>query len=328
MTYAATVVIPTYNRRAMVREAVESVLAQRGASFELIVIDDGSSDGTYRELSRLASERGSIEGAEMRIERTENRGPAAARNLGGALARASLLAFLDSDDLWHPDKLVRQIEFMRANPALAISQCQEIWIRNGRRVNPGRRNLKRAGHIFIDSLRTCLVSPSAVILRTDLFRALGGFDETMAGAEDYDLWLRVLIDHEIGLQDEFLVTHRAGHSDQLSATIPALDRFRILALAKLLAQPRLGGERRDAAADVLAEKCKIYARGLRRRGRSDEASFFDRVAERALGVWKARADESLAREITAICKMVSAEQTVGAGRGVRASMPGQGPLPN
>ncbi|HYB90262.1 MAG TPA: glycosyltransferase family 2 protein [Candidatus Binataceae bacterium] len=324
MTYAVTVVIPTYNRRVMVREAVESVLAQRGASFELIVIDDGSGDGTYEDLSCLASERSGVAGAAIRIERTKNRGPAAARNLGAALARAPLLAFLDSDDLWHPDKLARQIEFMRANPAVAISQCQEIWIRNGRRVNPGRRHLKRAGDIFIESLRTCLVSPSAAIVRTDLFRAAGGFDATMAAAEDYDLWLRLLVDREIGLQDEFLVTRRAGHSDQLSAATPALDRFRILALAKLLASPVLCFDRRDAAAGVLAEKCRIYAKGLKRRGRRDEAGFFDRVAARALSAWRAHAEESLLSAIASICKIVSGEQTDGEGFDV--SMAGQGPF--
>ena len=127
------------------------------------------------------------------------------------MARAPLIAFLDSDDLWAPDKLHRQLAFMREFPDCVISQTAEIWIRDGRRVNPGLRHLKRAGDIFLDSLRTCLISPSAVIMRTELFRALGGFDEDFAAAEDYDLWLRILVDHEVGLLDEPLVTRRAGH---------------------------------------------------------------------------------------------------------------------
>ena len=127
------------------------------------------------------------------------------------MARAPLIAFLDSDDLWAPTKLERQLAFMRANPDCAISQTNEIWIRNGRRVNPGVRHRKRAGDIFIDSLRTCLISISATMMRTDLFRALGGFDQVMAAAEDYDLWLRILVEHEAGLLDEPLVTRRGGH---------------------------------------------------------------------------------------------------------------------
>jgi glycosyltransferase involved in cell wall biosynthesis len=268
-----SVVIPTYNRRAMLLEAIDSVLAQSNQSFELIVVDDGSTDGTDEHLTRL--------GKTVRIERIDRRGPAAARNRGGALASAPLIAFLDSDDLWAPTKLERQLAFMRANPDCAISQTNEVWIRNGRRVNPGLRHRKRAGDIFIDSLRTCLISMSATIMRTELFRSLTGFDESMLAAEDYDLWLRILIDHEAGLLDEPLVTRRAGHPDQLSATTPALDRFRILALTKLLADDRLSQARRTAVVKVLVEKCRIYAGGLKRRGRIDQARHYESIVDQA-----------------------------------------------
>jgi glycosyltransferase involved in cell wall biosynthesis len=255
----------------MLLEAVDSVLAQSTQSFELIVIDDGSTDGTAEQLTRLDQT--------IRFERIEHGGPAAARNRGVALAHAPLLAFLDSDDLWAPTKLERQLAFMHDNPGCAISQTDEIWIRNGRRVNPGVRHRKRAGDIFIDSLRTCLISMSATMMRTDLFLSLGGFDETMLAAEDYDLWLRILIDHEAGLLDEPLVTRRGGHCDQTSARIPAIDRFRILALVKLLADDRLSLVRRTAVIEVLAEKCRIYAGGLARRGRIDQARFYERIAD-------------------------------------------------
>jgi len=281
MTPEVSVIIPTFNRCAMLREAIDSVLAQSTPAFELIVIDDGSTDGTAEHLARLA------ETIRIKIERIEHRGPSAARNRGAALARAPLIAFLDSDDLWSPAKLERQIAFMRDNPGCAISQTREIWIRNGRRVNPGYRHRKRAGDIFVDSLRTCLIGMSSVMIRTDLFRSSGGFDEHMAAAEDYDLWLRILIDHEAGLLDEPLVTRRGGHPDQLSATTPALDRFRILALAKLLSDYRLSPARRNSAVEVLAEKCRIYARGLLRRGRIDEARPYESVADQARG-WDAR----------------------------------------
>jgi glycosyltransferase involved in cell wall biosynthesis len=271
MTPEVSIIIPTYNRRAMLLEAIDSVLAQSNQSFELIVVDDGSTDGTAEHLTRL--------GKAVRVERIDHRGPAAARNRGVALARAPLIAFLDSDDLWAPTKLERQLAFMRANPDCAISQTNEIWIRNGRRVNPGLRHRKRAGDIFIDSLRTCLISMSATMMRTELFRSLTGFDESMLAAEDYDLWLRILIDHEAGLLDEPLVTRRAGHPDQTSATTPALDRFRILALTKLLADDRLSPARRTAVVEVLVEKCRIYAGGLTRRGRIDQARLYESIVE-------------------------------------------------
>jgi glycosyltransferase involved in cell wall biosynthesis len=273
MTPEVSIIIPTYNRRAMVLEAIDSVLAQSAPVFELIVIDDRSTDGTDEHLKRL--------GKAIRFERIEHSGPAAARNRGVALAGAPLIAFLDSDDLWAPTKLERQIAFMRENPGCAISQTDEIWSRNGRRVNPGARHRKRAGDIFIDSLRTCLISMSATIMRADLFRSLGGFDEIMTAAEDYDLWLRILVDREAGLLDEPLVTRRGGHPDQTSATTPALDRFRILALTKLLADDRLSPQRRAAVVEVLAEKCRIYSGGLARRGRIDQARLYECVADQA-----------------------------------------------
>jgi glycosyltransferase involved in cell wall biosynthesis len=278
MTPEVSVIIPTYNRRAMLLEAIDSVFAQTTEAFELIVIDDGSTDSTAQHLKRL--------GRTIRIERVEHRGPAAARNRGVELAQAPLIAFLDSDDLWAPTKLERQLAFMRANPDCAISQTDEIWIRNGRRVNPGMRHRKRAGDIFIDSLRTCLISMSATMMRTDLFRLLGGFDEIMMAAEDYDLWLRILIDHEAGLLNEPLVTRRGGHPDQTSATTPAIDRFRILALAKLLADDRLSPMRRAAVVEVLAEKSRIYAGGLTRRGRIDQARLYQGIADQAQN-WRA-----------------------------------------
>src|SRR5208282_4957480 len=277
MTPEVSVIIPTYNRWAMLPDAIDSVLAQRSVAFELIVIDDGSTDATTEteHPARLVEQyAGTIR---IEIDRIDHRGPAAARNRGVALARAPLIAFLDSDDLWSPTKLEHQLAFMSANPGCAISQTNEIWMRNGRRVNPGVRHRKRAGDIFVESLRTCLISVSAVLMRTELFRARGGFDELMTAAEDYDLWLRILIDHEAGLLDEPLATRRGGHPDQTSATTPALDRFRILALTKLLADERLSASRRTAAIEVLGEKCGIYAGGLRRRGRIDEARLYERV---------------------------------------------------
>jgi len=289
-----SVIVPTYNRRAMVREAVASVLAQRDAHFELIVVDDGSTDGTSEMLSGLSR---------VTVERTERRGPAAARNHGVALASAPLIAFLDSDDLWAPDKLVRQLAFMREFPDCAISQTDEVWIRDGRRVNPGLRHLKRAGDIFLDSLQTCLISPSAVILKTDLFRALGGFDEDLAAAEDYDLWLHILVDHEAGLLDEPLVTRRAGHHDQLSSSIPAIDRFRAISLMKLLASERLSRLRREAVTEVLTEKCRILAKGAWHRGRTAESDKYEDAATCAPR-WRIGPDDALLRMTAAMREIV------------------------
>jgi glycosyltransferase involved in cell wall biosynthesis len=283
MNPEVSVIIPAYNRRRMLREAVSSVIVQTEAVWELIVVDDGSTDGTIDDL-RCGELAGMLSSApstcRIVLERTAQRGPAAARNRGVALATAEYVAFLDSDDLWAPDKLRRQLAFMRAHPRYPLVQTQELWMRDGRRVNPGRRHQKRAGDLFEPSLRLCLISCSATMMSAALFREMGGFDEKMRACEDYDLWLRILNRHPVGLLDELLVTRRAGHPDQLSAG-PALDRYRIRALIKLLAGCELTPQREKAVAEVLAEKCAIYGNGLKRRARLDEFDIYRDLAHSA-----------------------------------------------
>jgi glycosyltransferase involved in cell wall biosynthesis len=284
-----SVVIPVWNR-AIAGASVESALAQRGVDFELIVVDDGSTDYRVAQLAETYARD-----PRFRMIRIEHRGPGAARNAGVAIANSALIAFLDSDDLWAPEKLEKQLRLMQQNPQYRISQCQEYWIREGVRVNPGRRHLKRAGDIFVESLRTCLVSPSTVIMERALFDEVGRFDEDFRAAEDYDLWLRILLDHQVALLDELLAT-RHGHKDQLSRTVVAIDRYRVLALMKLLRDERLRAERRAAVVEVLIEKIKIYAHGLRRRGRDAEANLNDQIARNAPR-WAERPDSALAEAI-------------------------------
>jgi glycosyltransferase involved in cell wall biosynthesis len=290
----------------MLGDAAASVLAQRGVHLELIVVDDGSQDQSSARVGLMAENSRAVSGHPIRILRIENAGPGAARNAGVATARAAFIAFLDSDDVWAPNKLMHQLERMQQVPGCVISQTEEIWLRNGRRVNPGRRHLKRSGDLFIESLRTCLISPSAVMMSTSLFRRLGGFDEDMRAAEDYDLWLRVLVDYPVELLHEPLVTRRAGHPGQLSATIPAIDRFRILALLKLLARLDLDPERRRAVGEALIEKCHVYGTGAARRGRCEEAYFVRRLADTAAQAWSKSPDFVLQQAIDELRRRVTA----------------------
>ncbi|MGD8367122.1 MAG: glycosyltransferase [Desulfobacterales bacterium] len=268
---SVSVVLPVHNRRRWIEEAVESVAAQTLTDFELIAVDDGSTDGTGEILSRYESR--------LRLIRQENRGVSAARNRGVAEARGRWIAFIDSDDLWRPEKLALQTAFFQNRPDARICQTEEIWVRNGIRVNPGRRHQKPSGDIFIPSLSLCLVSPSAVMMEKALFEEIGGFDESLPAAEDYDLWLRISARHPVHLIEEPLVVKRGGHADQLSRT-PGIDRYRIRALEKILDSGELTAARRRAAAAVLREKCAIYAGGCRKRGRTAEAQRYEALAER------------------------------------------------
>ncbi|MDR1486894.1 MAG: glycosyltransferase [Deltaproteobacteria bacterium] len=249
-----SVVIPTYNRCWCLNRSVGSVLAQTGVDFELIVVDDGSSDQTHEFLKPLASE-----GRLKLISNKERLGVSSARNLGIKAAEGAFIALLDSDDEWLKDKLFLQKQYMDQNPAIMISQCRERWIRNGRRVNPGIKHVKKQGDIFEASLKLCLISPSAVIIRKTLLDEVGLFDETLPSAEDYDLWLRIAKSHKVGLLDEELAIRYAGHDDQLSNE-PGLDRYRIRALKKLL-NSRLTASQRSLAAEELRRRRKVYEAG-------------------------------------------------------------------
>jgi len=160
-----------------------------------------------------------------------------------------------------------------------ICQTEEIWVRNGRRVNPGKRHRKRGGMIFEPSLDLCLVSPSAVMVRRELFQCVGFFDEGLPACEDYDLWLRVSSRYAVHLIDIPLIVKRGGHPDQLSRTA-GLDKFRISAIVKLLGSDRLSIEQRRAAVRTLKRKCTVYAGGCRKRGRMTEAEHFEQLAQK------------------------------------------------
>jgi len=265
-----SVIIPAYNRCQMLKQAVDSVLSQDFTDFELIVSDDGSTDNT-QEMLRAYGNR-------ILVIRQENKGVSAARNRGIVSASGDLIAFLDSDDLWMPEKLSEQVAFFNANPDGLICQSEEIWIRNGVRVNPKKKHRKLSGMIFEASLLLCLVSPSAVMMRRSLFDEVGLFDETLPACEDYDLWLRIGCRYPIFLIDIPLIVKRGGHSDQLSAE-PGLDKFRIQSLKKILKSGMLSTEQCTAAVKVLKEKCSVYAGGCLKRGREDEALYYKRLAE-------------------------------------------------
>ncbi len=258
-----SVVIPTFNRRDMLLEAVESVLAQSWRDFELLVVDDGSTDGTAAALAPYLDR--------ITLVTQGNRGVSAARNRGVAASRGELIAFLDSDDLWHPEKLAVQVNYLAAFRRAALCHTEEVWIRHGTRVNPRLRHAKAEGPAFTRLLRESLISPSSVLIRRATLQEAGGFDETLPACEDYALWLKIARRHQIHLIDRPLVTKRGGHPDQLSRTVWGLDRFRVKVLRELASDPTLPPPERDAVRRVLAEKCRILAGGSRRRGREDEA---------------------------------------------------------
>ncbi|MBA3018056.1 MAG: glycosyltransferase [Proteobacteria bacterium] len=269
-----SVIIPTYNRGWAIKEAIDSVLAQDFTDFELIVVDDGSTDNTQDILNSYKED--------IIVLHQENKGVSAARNRGIASASGQYIAFLDSDDLWLPQKLSTQVDFFNTNPDALICQTEEKWIRNGMFANPKKRHRKLSGNIFEQSLYLCLVSPSAVMMKRSLFEKAGMFDETLSACEDYDMWLRVSCRYPVYLIDTPLIIKRGGHADQLSRT-SGQDRYRIQSLKKIIESNLLTDEQTMSALKVLKEKCAIYANGCLKRGRKDKALHYNDLAESCLG---------------------------------------------
>lgn len=272
-------IIPTYNRAQYLGRAVDSVLAQRRTCGELIVVDDGSTDDTAALIERVATE--SV--VPVRLVRQENLGAAAARNLGIRMARYPLLAFLDSDDWWLPDKLSRQAAAMIARPEVLIAHTREIWFRRGQGVNQKKKHDPPCGNIFTASLRMCMVGMSTVMARRELFDRYGLFDETLPCCEDYEFWLRVGCRDAFLLVPEALTGKEGGRPDQLSVIHRmGMDTFRIRALCRLLDANVLDpGQRHEAVAE-LARKCTIYGQGCVKHGRPEEGKCYLTLAAQYL----------------------------------------------
>lgn len=267
---AVSVVIPVHNRAWAIRRAVDSVIAQKSQPVEIIVVDDASTDDT-RDLLKAYGQKITV------ISQTENKGVSAARNLGILHASGNWIALLDSDDQWKEDRLSHQIAYLKKNPFYEILQCDEIWIRNGKRVNKRRYHEKKEGWIWADSLERCMISPSCVMISKKLLEKHGLFDMLMPACEDYDLWLRITRQHLVGLNPEADVVRYGGHSDQLSSRYRAMDRFRVYAILKSLEHEQQDDFRMKLEQAALS-RLSILAAGAGKRGRHVEVQMYNRTA--------------------------------------------------
>jgi len=250
-----SVIIPTYNRVCVVERAIESVLNQTVPPTELIVVDDGSTDSTADVLAAF--------GTSIIVIRQANGGVSAARNTGIRHARYEWLSFLDSDDYWLPSKLEDQITYLAQHPHLRVCQSGDIWIRNGRRVNPRNVHQKGDGWIFHLCLPRCVVSSSDVILHRSVLDDVGVFDESLPACEDYDLYLRIAKGYQIGLVPQVGTVKHGGHEDQLSRAFWGMDRFRVKALMKLL-RTDLTEQQQHATLVTLEKKLRVLIKGGRK----------------------------------------------------------------
>lgn len=271
METGVSVIIPVFNRPSFLKEAIDSVLNQSFKNYEIIVVDDGSTDSTPNIIDSY--------GDSIKKIWQDNKGVSAARNAGIRASSHDLIAFLDSDDLWMSEKLECQVSFFDNHPEALVCQTEELWVRRGKRVNPCNKHKKPSGSIFQQSLDLCLVSPSAVMLKKSVFEKIGLFNERFPACEDYDLWLRISCTIPIYLLEETMVIKRGGHGDQLSS-MPCLDKYRILSIAGIIDSGRLDVSQKEAATKVLSDKCRIYSSGCLKRGKDEEAYEFMDLASK------------------------------------------------
>ena len=243
-----SVIIPTYNRYELLKRALISVFAQTHQPKEVIVVDDGSTDNT----SQIKKDFPNI----IYIYQ-KNKGVSSARNIGIKASTCSYIAFLDSDDEWHEDKLNIQVNFHKNNKDILISYTDELWIRNNEIVKIPKKFVKHGGEIFKECLSHCIIAPSATLIHKSLLDEVGLFDESLEVCEDYDLWLRIAVKNEIGLVDEKLITKHAGHEDQLSFKYWGMDRYRVIALEKLLNCE----DKKQQIKEILIQKYKLLLKG-------------------------------------------------------------------
>lgn len=261
-----SVIIPTYNRATTLEDAIESALNQTFRNFELLIVDDGSTDHTTQLVEKYHST------AKYLLQ--TNKGVAAARNTGIQNSQGKLICFLDSDDRWAKNKLELQVELMTSNPRIKICYTDETWIRGGVRVNQKKYHQKYSGWIYQRCLPLCIISCSSAMIHRDVFDRVGLFDESMIVCEDYDLWLRISRRFPISLIPIPLIIKYGGHRDQLSLRYLGMDVFRIKSLEKILAENGLSPEDRTATIKMLQKKCKILAWGYFKHGRIDEAEYY------------------------------------------------------
>ena len=261
-----SVIIPTYNREKFISECVQSVLAQTLPAREIIIVDDGSTDATYNILRDLGFNSLSTKKTVLRYFFQQNRGVSSARNLGIKEARSEYIALLDSDDLWLKSKLDRQVSaFQNDTQSSRLCHTDEIWIRNGVRVNQHKKHKKHGGNVFQSCLKLCCISPSSAMMHRSVFEDFGFFDEDLPACEDYDFWLRYSAKEDVNFIDETLIIKKGGHSDQLSGAHWGMDRFRIYSIEKILEEHDLKLVYKIEAIREIILKLEILINGSQKR---------------------------------------------------------------
>lgn len=256
--YKISVVIPTLNRINTLQRALDSVINQTYKPAEIIVVDNGSSDGTLKFLREQYPKITTL---------TENKvGVSSARNKGIKKSINQWIALLDSDDAWHPRKLEVQTSMLdSALKEYSLIHTDEVWFRNNKHINQMKKHKKQGGYIFERCLSLCCISPSSVLFKKNILDKVGLFDESLPVCEDYDMWLKICSSEEVLFAQDKLTYKYGGHKDQLSKSYWGMDRFRIKSIENIIKNFDLTNKQKKQAKKELIKKLKIIINGAFKR---------------------------------------------------------------
>ena len=256
--YKISVVIPTLNRINTLQRALDSVINQTYKPAEIIVVDNGSSDGTLKFLREQYPKITIL---------TENKiGVSSARNKGIKKSIYQWIALLDSDDAWHPRKLEIQTSMLdSALKEYNLIHTDEVWFRNNKHINQMKKHKKQGGYIFERCLSLCCISPSSVLFKKNILDKVGLFDESLPVCEDYDMWLKICSSEEVLFAQDKLTYKYGGHKDQLSKSYWGMDRFRIKSIENIIKNFDLTYNQKKQAKKELIKKLKIIINGAFKR---------------------------------------------------------------
>ncbi len=282
MKSQVSAIIPTLNRREFVKRALESVLSQTYPIHEIILIDNGSTDGT---LPMVYKNYPSV-----KILREKRPGVSFARNAGIRSAKGDWLALLDSDDAWHTKKIERQLDsYSSSIKDYRLIHTSEIWYRNDKLLNQKKKHKKFGGDIFQECVRLCCISPSSSLIRREVFSDIGYFDEDLPACEDYDFWLRLTSREEVLFVDEPLTIKYGGHPNQLSKKYWGMDRFRVTSLEKLISRGQLTEEQFNVAFESLLHRLKVIHEGAKKRKNTGiEKKYWNKIQNWRDFSWKGK----------------------------------------
>jgi glycosyltransferase involved in cell wall biosynthesis len=272
-----SVIIHTYNNERFMAETVESVLNQTYKDYEIIVVDDGSVDGTRDALMPYMQK--------IRYHYKENGGIASAKNAGIGLSQAEFVAFLDHDDLWAPDKLQLQMEHFNENPQIGLVYAKYTSFRDGKKLRT-KPEKGYSGWIFKELIAKSFIQTSTVVVKRECLDAVGPYDETFSLGDEYDMFLRIAQKFQCGFVDKGLTRYRV-HDTNASNNDFLFDNENLGVYKKIYNNfTDLDGVEKKILRKRIARYSMKVAEGLYTQGKLEESKEYQKEANNFLPFYK------------------------------------------